>query len=118
METTMKKIIMGLFGVAVGIVTWYFMYGWYDVFPWAVAALIIGYTGKNRRESIINGAIFGYLLFLVYIYLGYRGKTDMASFFKFILFDVIFSLVGAICAVVGAYLGNLLKKKPGQGKIV
>jgi len=116
METMMKKIIMSLLGVAVGIVTYYFMYGWYDIFPWAIVALIIGYAIKTRRESIINGAIFGYLLFLVYIYLGYKGKTDTSDMIKFILFDMLFSLVGAICGAVGAYLGNLIKKRVGREK--
>jgi len=105
---------MSLLGVAVGIVTYYFMYGWYDVFPWAVVALIIGYTSNSRRDSIINGAIFGYVLFLVYIFLGYKNKTGIEGMIRFILFDMLFNLVGAICGAVGAYLGNLVKKRFGK----
>jgi len=107
----MKKIIIGLFGVLIGLITFYFMYGWYDVFPWAVAVLIIGYTSKSRRSSIINGAIFGYFLFLVYIFAGYRGKTDAGSMIKFILFDMLFSLVGSLACAVGAFVGNWIKGK-------
>jgi hypothetical protein len=87
------------------------MYGWYDVFPWAIVALIIGYTSKTRRNSIINGAIFGYVLFLVYIFAGYNGKTDIAAMFHFILFNLFFSLVGAIAGGIGAFLGYLIKNK-------
>jgi len=75
----MKKIIIGLSGVLVSLITFYFMYGWYDVFPWAAAAFIIGYTSKNRRSSIVNGAIFGYFLFLVYILPGIRVKLMRAA---------------------------------------
>ncbi|HEY8782599.1 MAG TPA: DUF6518 family protein [Mucilaginibacter sp.] len=107
----MKKIFIGLLAVLVSTITFYFMYGWYDVFPWAVAALIIGYTSKSRRDSIINGAIFGYLVFLVYIFLGYNGKTDVAAMFHFILFNVFFSLVGAIAGIVGGLIGYLIKAK-------
>jgi len=107
----MTKIIIGLSGVLVSFITFYFMYGWYDVFPWAAAAFIIGYTSKSRRGSIVNGAIFGYFLFLVYIFAGYKGKTDAASMIKFILFDMLFSLVGSIACAVGAFVMNWLKGK-------
>ncbi|HWZ03476.1 MAG TPA: hypothetical protein VNX40_07655 [Mucilaginibacter sp.] len=109
----MKKLFTGFCGILTGLATFYLMYGWYDVFPWAVVALIIGYSSKNRRDSIINGAIFGYFLFLVYIYAGYKGKTDMAGMIKFILFDILFSLVGALAGAIGAFIGNWL-----QGKVV
>jgi len=105
---------MSLLGVAVGIVTYYFMYGWYDVFPWAVVALIIGYTSNSRRDSIINGSVFGYVLFLVYVFLGYKNKTGIEGMIRFVVFDMLFSLVGAICGAVGAYLGNLVKKRFGK----
>jgi len=114
METMMKKIIMSLLGVALGIATYYFMYGWYDVFPWAVVALIIGYTSNIRRDSIINGSVFGYVLFLVYVFLGYKNKTGIEGMIRFVVFDMLFSLVGAICGAVGAYLGNLVKKRFGK----
>ncbi|HZY37612.1 MAG TPA: hypothetical protein VFE53_13235 [Mucilaginibacter sp.] len=114
METTIKKLLIGLLGVLIGGITYYFMYGWYDVFPWAIAALIIGYTSKNRRGSMINGGIFGYFLFLVYIYLGYKGKTDVTSIFHFVLFDLLFSLVGGVAGVVGAVVGNWIKGKIGK----
>ncbi|WP_096350783.1 hypothetical protein [Mucilaginibacter gotjawali] len=91
--------------------TFYLIYGWYNVFPWAIVALIIGYTGKNRRDGIINGAIFGYFLFLVYIYAGYKGRTDTSAMAKFILFDALFSLVGAFAGAIGAFIGNWLKGK-------
>ena len=114
METTTKKLLIGLLAILVGIITYYFMYGWYDVFPWAIVALIIGYTSKNRRDGMINGGIFGYFLFLVYIYLGYKGKTDLSSTFHFVLFDLLFSLVGAVAGVAGAVIGNWLKGKVKQ----
>jgi len=105
-----RKAFVALAGLLLGFITYRFLYGWYDVFPWAVVALIIGYISKSRRDSIINGAIFGYFLFLVYIYLGYRGKTDLNGTIRFILFDMFFSLVGAIAGGVGAFIGNWVKK--------
>ena len=111
METIVKKLLIAMLAVLVSLITYYFMYGWYDVLPWAVVALIIGYTSKNRRSSIVNGAIFGYFLFLVYIFAGYKGKTDTGSMVKFILFDMLFSLVGAVACSIGAFIANWLKGK-------
>ncbi len=80
METVVKKLLIAALAVLVSLITYYFMYGWYDVFPWAIVALVIGYTSKNRRSSIVNGAIFGYFIFLVYIFAGYKGKTDVGQY--------------------------------------
>jgi len=107
----MKKLLAGILGIFTGLATFYLVSGWYSVFPWAVAVLVIGYASTNRRDSIINGAIFGYILFLVYILLGYQGKTDTGSIIKFIAFNVLFSLVGAIAGIIGAFMGNWLKRK-------
>jgi hypothetical protein len=110
----MKKILAGFWGILIGLATFYLMYGWYDVFPWALVALAIGYASKTRRESIISGAIFGYTLFLAYIYLGYKGKTDTDAMTKFVLFDAAFSLVGALAGAIGAFIGNWLRGKFGK----
>lgn len=111
MKKIREKLLIGLLGVLVGLATYYLMYGWYDIFPWAIVALIIGYTSKSRRDSIINGAIFGFFLFLVYIYVGYKGKTDTSAMIKFILFDILFSLVGAGAGIIGAFIGFWFKQK-------
>jgi hypothetical protein len=116
MERVVKKLLVAVVAILLSIASYYLFYGWYDVFPWAIAALIIGFTSKNRRNSIINGAIFGYLLFLVYIYLGYKGKTDTSSFIKFILFDLFFSLVGALAGIIGSFIGNWVKRRFGWNK--
>jgi len=109
MGKALKIILIALLATLSGIVSYYFVQGWYNVIPWAIAALVIGYTSKSRRNSMINGAIFGYFLFLMYILLGYNGKTDASSLIGFGLFDLFFSLVGSIAGVAGAYIGNLLK---------
>ncbi|MFI5140356.1 MAG: DUF5518 domain-containing protein, partial [Sphingobacteriales bacterium] len=92
------------------VLSYYFIKGWYNVIPWAIAALIVGYLSESRRNSLINGAVFGYFLFVVYIVLGYTGKTDTASIIKFILFTLLFNLVGSVACAAGAFVGNLLKR--------
>jgi dolichol kinase len=114
METLVKRSLIGLLAIVVSLITYYFFYGWYDVFPWAIVAFTVGYISKDRRDSIFNGAIFGYFLFLVYIFAGYKNKTGTSGFIYFILFDLFFSLVGAIAGIIGSFIGNWVKRKFGR----
>jgi hypothetical protein len=117
MKTLVKESLIALVAVALSLITFYFMYGWYDVFPWAIAALITGYTSENRRDSIINGAILGYFIVLAYIFAGYKGKTDARSMVNFILLNVLFSLVGSIVCATGAFVSYWFKRR-FSGKVV
>ncbi len=114
MERPVPNLLAGLSGIMLGLVSYYCFYGWYDVFPWAIAALIVGYFSKSRRDSVINGAIFGYFLFLVYIFAGYKNKTGTSGYIQFILFNLFFSLVGSIAGIVGSFIGNWIKVRFGS----
>lgn len=114
MAKSVSILTGGLTGTVIGLISYYFFYGWSNIFPWAIAALIIGYYSKGRRRSIINGAIFGYCLFLVYIFVGYKNKTGSGGFVYFILFNLFFSLIGSIAGVTGSFIGNCVKQKFGR----
>ncbi|MDB4901046.1 MAG: hypothetical protein JWQ63_327 [Mucilaginibacter sp.] len=111
MKKIREKLLVGIAGVLLGIISYYLINGWYNIIPWAIIALAIGYFGKSRVNSIINGAIFGYFLFLAYIFIGYQGKTDADSVLKFMLFDFVFSLIGAVVGLAGGFGGFLMKKE-------
>jgi hypothetical protein len=109
METVVRKLLIGLLAVVLSLITFYFVNGWYNLFFWAFAALAIGYTSKDRRNAVTNGAILGYFIVLAYIFAGYKGKTDSNSLVHFILFNVVFSLVGSAGCIFGAFAGTGLK---------
>ncbi len=88
----------------------FFRVGWLNTLPWIIAVLYIGYLSSNKKEIIINGALFGYFLFLAYMFFGYGGKPDIENISKMTFFALLFSLVGGIAGVVGAFIGNLLKR--------
>jgi hypothetical protein len=111
MKKMREKLLVGIAGVLLGVISYYLINGWYNTIPWAIIALAIGYFSKSRVSSIINGGIFGYFLFLAYIFMGYQGKTDTDSVLKFILFDFAFSLIGAVVGLAGGFGGFLMKKK-------
>ena len=116
MKNIVKILVVIVAAATLATVSNYFFTGFYNIIPWSVAALIIGFAADSRRDIIITGAVFGYVLFVVYIWLGYNGKTDTGSMEKFALFDAAFSLVGGGCGIVGAFIGRWMKIKVKQMK--
>ena len=111
MKTLKENLLSGIAGILLGLLSYYLINGWYNVIPWAAAAVLTGYLCNTRKGSLINGAIFGYFLFLSYIIVGYRGHMDAGSLAKFGVFTVLFSLVGSAIGLVGGFGGYLIKKK-------
>ncbi len=111
MTNRVKRILIFFASILLSILSYYFLTGWVNIIPWAIVALYIGYSSDGRRNTIINGAIFGYFLFLAYILIGYGGKTDTKSIFTIILFALVFSLIGSVAGICGALVGNLTNQK-------
>jgi hypothetical protein len=108
MQNAIRTLVIIIVGGMLGIASFYFITGWYNVIPWAVVSLIIGYRSKTTRQCLVDGAIFGYVLFLVYMFVGYNAGTDMKAFVRFVLFDIELSLIGAIIGAAGSYAGFFL----------
>jgi lipopolysaccharide export LptBFGC system permease protein LptF len=106
-----RRMLISLASILLSIMSHYFFNGWINVIPWAIVALCIGYISNGRRDTIINGAIFGYLLFFVYIMIGYGGKTDTKTIITFILFALVFSLIGLLAGICGAFFGHLANQR-------
>jgi hypothetical protein len=110
MNAFLKRAVIIIAAILLGIGSFYFINGWYNVIPWIIAALIIGYVSFGQKDIIMNGALFGYFLFVVYIFVGYSGNRDSSSMVKIISFSLLFSFVGAIAGVAGAFIGNWLRQ--------
>jgi hypothetical protein len=115
MNYKLKHIIIIAGAILLGVFSNFYIVGWYNIIPWIIAALIIGYLSKGRKDTMINGALFGYFLFVAYILSGYNGKTDTVSILKFILFCLAFSLLGAAAGLVGTFIGNFIRSKIIKG---
>jgi len=111
MKNFIIKIAIAIAGALLGVVSYYCFAGWFTIIPWVAVTLFAGYFSRTRRRSLVNGAVFGYFLFLAYLFIGYRGKTDISSAFHFALFNLAFSLVGAGAGAFGSYIGHWLKTK-------
>ena len=87
-----------------------------SLIPWSIAGLTIGYSGSNR-DSIINGAAYGFTLAFVFMIIGYSGTASLMSRLPFF---AILGFVGGICGLVLGWIGFRIKlivdkRKKGQG---
>ena len=75
--------------------------------PWGIAGLILGWWGKNKKHSLLIGAIYGFVLSFSFMSFGYTGKvpyiTRIPPF-------IILGLFGAVCGLILGIGGQLLKK--------
>jgi len=109
MKNGIRILVIIIIASLIGIGSYYYINGWYNEIPWAIASLVIGYRSDTVRNSIINGVIFGYVLFLVYSYVGSAAKMDAGNYLRFILVDVLLSLIGAIVGAAGSFAGFWVK---------
>jgi hypothetical protein len=87
------------------------LHGWLNILPWSISALIVGYISLNKRDSLINGAVLGYFIFVSYIFFGYKGNTELSQYSRFMIFMLLFSFIGALSGLIGSYIGYLIHKK-------
>lgn len=102
-------LMLGL-GILAAALTYWYLSGWYSIIPWIAIVLVIGLINKYRIRATNQGALFGFALFLTYLIMGYEGKRDFLSLFKFAGLALLLSLLGAICGIIGTYIGYYLKK--------
>ena len=111
MSHALKKLSVLLLGIIIGMLSYYFLNGWFNIIPWSVVTLAIGYTTSQRKDTIIFGALFGYSLFFTYILVGYRGSMDPMGVLKIVGFTFVFSFAGSLAGIVGALIGKFIRQK-------
>ena len=97
--------------IALGILSYLLFSSWYNIIPWMIAGVLVGFLILNRKQALINGALYGYFLFLSYVFIGYRGNQQTSQVIHFILVTLLYSLIGAIAGIVGAFIGNFILRK-------
>ena len=104
------KIAIVILAILLAIISYYVFVGWFNVVPWAIVVLIIGYTCSRNRDAVVKGSLFGYFLFITYILIGYKGNMDDSGIIKIVLFSIFFSLVGAVAGAIGSLIGYFIRR--------
>ena len=120
MNKFQKRLTVIILGIIIGISSYYvsryitlhyFRVGWLNLLPWMIGGLAVGYLSSERKESLLNGAFYGYFIFFSYILVDYRGKSDMVTIAKLIIITLLFSLIGGVAGIVGGLVGNFIRRK-------
>jgi len=80
---------------------------------WAIAGLLIGMWSDTRRQAMLNGGLFGFVLSFDFMLSGYAGSEPVLSRFPFF---ALLGLFGAGCGLVLGWIGFFLKSKLTQRK--
>ena len=76
---------------------------WWTLVPWGVAGVALGYRAA-RRQAIIAGALYGFVLCFMFTLLGYGGAAPLL---RRVPFFTVLGLVGAVCGLLLALVGTL-----------
>ncbi len=80
---------------------------WFTLVPWGIAGVALGYRA-HRREAVISGAVYGFVLSFVFMAAGYTGDRPLVTRFPFF---AQLGLFGAFCGLVLAWLGSRIGRK-------
>jgi len=109
----MKLMVAIVMGTALGILaSRYLLVGsWMSLILWAIAGLALGYWCQ-RREAMINGTVYGFVLAFIFMISGYSGNASLISRLPFF---AVLGLVGAVCGFVLGFLGSLGREAIHKG---
>ena len=102
----MMKLLVAIFvGTALGIIAsrYLFVGSWLSLILWAIAGLALGFWSQ-RREAMINGTVYGFVLAFIFMVSGYSGSASLITRLPFF---VILGAVGAVCGLILGFLGSL-----------
>ena len=96
-------------GVALGLVgaRCVFVNSGLSLIPWGIAAALIGAAAPSRARTVIGAAVFGFALAMSFMLFGYDGEGSLLSV---VAPFCLLGLVGAVCAVLMALSGRVIRQ--------
>ena len=111
MSLFLRRTIIVVTAMILGFISAHFFASWYNVIPWVIVAVIIGYESSGTKDIIINGSLFGYFVFLFYLLTSNIWNSDIKASITFSGFSLAFSVVGIFVGIAGVYIGNFIREK-------
>ena len=107
---TKKLIAAAIVGIILGILgsRYLFVGSFLSLIPWGIAGLLFGLWCQNYRESLITGAVYGFLLVFAFMAGGYEGADPILGKLPFF---AILGLVGAVCGIGLTLTATFLRRK-------
>ncbi len=88
-----------------------------NTIPWGVLAFATAYFASNRRESLLLGATFGFVVSYAFLWFDNSGTKTVAKVFTLILVVVLPAAFGALCGLTMAWLGWISRRVFHKGQL-
>lgn len=111
-----RMIVAGAIGGLLGLIgsRILFVGSFLSLVPWGLIGLASGIYAKTRKDAIVTGAVYGFLLTFIFMVTGYNGRDALAT--KILLFAV-FGVFGAFCGTVLGIAGYFIRVNLKSKKI-
>ena len=108
MHTKNAYLISAITGAVLGLITAYspIKLSWLCLVPWGLGGLILGYFSADKRQSLVNGAVYGFFLSLAFLILGFSGTSLAKALTGLILLSLFGSAGGLVSSLIGRLLGK------------
>lgn len=89
-----------------------FLGGFITLGTWGVAGLTIGWFGRSKKEALIDGAVFGFIISFAFLIADYNGTISIIRrLLPFAALSIVGLLGGLGLGIVGFFLKKVLKRK-------
>lgn len=105
----MRIFIAILLGAILGGVIARFLFvgsGW-SLLPWGLVGLGTGIFARDKKEAVVSGALYGFVLSFLFMIGGYTGSQPLVT--RFPAFGIL-GLVGAFCGGVLGLIGAVARQ--------
>ena len=108
----MPYLMSAILGAVVGLISakTFFAHSWTALLPWGLIGLVVGYPAKTKKIVVMSGAIYGFILPVVFTLTGYQGSGPWKP--AFFLLALVLGIVGAGCGIALALIGQKFHHQP------
>jgi hypothetical protein len=84
--------------------------------PWGIAGLVVGAISQDRRQALVGGAAYGFVVGFTFTAAGYGGADPLFSKIPFFaIFGLVSAAFGIALSLVGHWLTIRLRTASGGG---
>ena len=105
----MRVIIAALIGAVLGFVgsRILFVGSALSLLPWGFFGLINGIFSRRKKEALMSGVVYGFILSFIFMVAGYNGSRSLLTVIPFF---ILLGIFGAVCGGVLGMVGFYSKK--------
>lgn len=83
----------------------------WNLLPWGLVGVGIGIFARNKKEALVSGALYGFVLSFLFMVGGYTGAQPLITRFPpFAVLGLVGAVCGAILGVLGSFGRQIIRK--------